>query len=420
MGLFMADDPRKTLLEFTQAEANQLLAGMQAREELLSPYATRNANELRRRYAHYPRYVDDPSAYLVRSPFVMDVDKVLNNPFYNRFADKTQVFSLYRNDDITHRALHLQLVSRIARTLGQALSLNTDLIEAIALGHDMGHTPFGHEGERLLSNLYNERTGRWFNHNVHSVRLLKDICDLNLTLQAYDGMLCHCGEAVSQVYRPNNLSSFEELDDLMEACYTDKGAVARLRPSTLEGCVVRISDILAYVGKDRQDADKLSLGDEFGDGYEEGLLGAQNWQIIKNVTANIVKNSLGKSYLSMDPEVERALKDLKNENYQHIYKPSDTEGGKTFFNEVIGPMMERIYQRLVEDVERDDRTSPIFTDHLLLAPVRRFYESDAVTTDDKVVDYIASMTDDYFIALFEHLFGDDPLNARVVYHPYFE
>ena len=408
-----------SLIEFTSDERAYLLEGMQAREATLSPYATRNADEVRQRYVNYPRYADDPGAYVMRAPFMMDVDKVLHNPFYNRATDKTQVFSLYRNDDITHRSYHLQLVSRIARTLGAALRLNLDLIEAIALGHDMGHTPFGHEGEHLLSDLYHAHTGRYFNHNVHSVRILKDICDLNLTVQSYDGMLCHCGESVSQEYRPNNLRTFAELDALMEGCYTEKAAVGRLRPSTLEGCVVRISDILAYVGKDRQDASKL-LGGAHAIEYRDGLLGSQNWEIIRNVSANIVKNSIGKDYLSMDPEVERALRELKNENYELIYKPSDTQEKKTFFQEVIGPMMERIYERFLADIAAGNEASPVFARHAHLDGVRRFYDTADVSADDLAVDAIAAMTDDYFIALFAHLFPGDPLNDRVTYHPYFE
>lgn len=412
-------DALKALTDFDPAETAYLLEGMRCRDEALSPYATHNADELRKRYVHYPRYKDDQSAYTIRPPFAMDVDKVLNNPFYNRATDKTQVFSLYRNDDITHRSYHLQLVSRIARTLGQALRLNIDLIEAIALGHDMGHTPFGHEGERLLSSIYHERTGRYFNHNVHSVRILKDLCDLNLTVQSYDGMLCHCGEAVSQEYRPHNLSSFEELEAVVEECYVDQSAIKRLRPSTLEGCVVRISDILAYVGKDRQDVRKL-LGGDHDLAYRDGLLGTQNWEIIRNVTANIVKNSIGKDYLSMDPEVERALSELKDENYQLIYKPTDTEERATFFNELIGPMMRRIYERFADDIEHGRTDSPVYTRHLALHPVSRFYAQGTSTVDDMVVDSIAAMTDDYFIALYLHLFPDDPLNSEVKYHSYFE
>ena len=129
-----------------------------------------------------------------RPAYVRDIEKIMNVPYYNRYSYKTQVFSLVRNDDISRRALHVQYVSRIARNIGRLLGLNIDLIEAIALGHDIGHTPFGHAGERALSKLYHEHTGRYFNHNVHSVRVLDNICCQNLSLQTLDGIICHNGE----------------------------------------------------------------------------------------------------------------------------------------------------------------------------------------------------------------------------------
>ena len=107
-----------------------------------------------------------------RPAYVRDVDKIMHSPYYNRYTDKTQVFSFYKNDDITRRALHVQLVSRIARSIGSVLGLNLDLIEAIALGHDIGHTPFGHAGERYISEVYHAETGRYFNHNVHLVKAM--------------------------------------------------------------------------------------------------------------------------------------------------------------------------------------------------------------------------------------------------------
>ena len=133
------------------------------------PHRFDDANVVRReRNPH-----DD--ATLTRPAFARDIEKILNVPAYNRYADKTQVFSFVENDDISRRGLHVQLVSRVARGIGSLLGLNCELIEAIALGHDVGHTPFGHAGERYLSACYHRRTGRYFNHNVHSVRVLDQL-----------------------------------------------------------------------------------------------------------------------------------------------------------------------------------------------------------------------------------------------------
>ena len=129
-----------------------------------------------------------------RPPFVHDIDKILHCPYYNRYTDKTQVFSLIKNDDITRRSLHVQLVSRIARTIGGALNLNLDLIEAIALGHDMGHPPFGHTGEAYLDGLYYAHTGKHFMHNIHSVRVLDVQFPLNISLETLSGIAFHDGE----------------------------------------------------------------------------------------------------------------------------------------------------------------------------------------------------------------------------------
>ena len=152
------------------------------------PVAFKDENAVRRK--------DNPhdESNALRGAFVRDVDKILNCPYYNRYSDKTQVFSLYKNDDITHRSLHVQLVSRIARTIGKALNLNLDLIEAISLGHDVGHTPFGHTGERFLDEQYANHANRRFAHNVHSVRVLDKIFPLNLTLQTLNGIIAHNGE----------------------------------------------------------------------------------------------------------------------------------------------------------------------------------------------------------------------------------
>lgn len=134
-----------------------------------SPYRTDDDAVVRREdFAH-------DRATLTRPAFVRDIEKILNLPAYNRYADKTQVFSFAENDEISRRGLHVQLVSRVARGIGSLLGLNCDLIEAIALGHDTGHTPFGHAGERFLSACYHARTGRTFNHNVHSVRVLDNL-----------------------------------------------------------------------------------------------------------------------------------------------------------------------------------------------------------------------------------------------------
>ena len=167
-------------------------------------------------------------ANIIRTAFIRDIDKIIHCPYYNRYADKTQVFSFYKNDDITRRGLHVQLVSRIARTIGKALGLNLDLIEAIALGHDIGHTPFGHAGEEFLDELLFAHTGRHFSHNIHSVRVLDKIFPYNISLQTLNGIAAHDGEMELSEYYPAQLGGFEEFDKQIEACYIDKKNVRKL------------------------------------------------------------------------------------------------------------------------------------------------------------------------------------------------
>ena len=163
------------------------------------------------------RRIQNPhsSALNLRTPLLRDIDYILHCPYYNRYSDKTQVFSLLKNDDITRRSLHVQLVSRIARTIGTALKLDLDLIEAIALGHDLGHPPFAHIGETFLNEVYHKHTGRYFSHSIQSVRVLDKIFPMNLSLQVLDGIAGHNGELELETYVPGSLSSFEEFDAMM-------------------------------------------------------------------------------------------------------------------------------------------------------------------------------------------------------------
>ena len=353
-------------------------------------------------------------ATVLRPAFVRDIEKIMNCPYYNRYTDKTQVFSLYKNDDLTRRALHVQFVSRIARNIGRLLGLNLDLIEAIALGHDMGHTPFGHAGEAQLSKQYHKRTGKFFNHNVHSVRVLDKIFHYNISLQTLDGILCHNGELELDEYRPSTLTSFEEFDKIFEGCYTTN-TFDHLIPSTLEGCVVRISDIIAYLGKDRQDAERTNLLSD-NDVFNDNAIGAFNAKIINNLIVNIVENSYGKDYIKMDKKYYDALKEGKRENYQHIYMSEDVGSIKN----VIEPMFEKIYARCLSDVLTKDKSSPIYKHHIeYVRNNNKFYKGpdyEEQEPNDIVADYIASMTDDYMIELYGYLFPDEP---RVEYVSYF-
>lgn len=364
----------------------------------------------------------DPShdkANLWRPTFVRDTEKIMHLPAYNRYSDKTQVFSFYHNDDLTRRSLHVQLVSRIARNIGAVLGLNLDLIEAIALGHDIGHTPFGHAGERFLSELYCAETGRYFNHNVHSVRVLDKIFRRNLTLQTLDGILCHNGEFELKEYRPELNKTFEQFDAEIEDCYTiGQPAIKRLVPTTLEGCVVRVCDMIAYVGKDRQDARAAKIIDDSVN-FSNKVIGTQNAAIINNLVVDIIENSYGKDYILLSDEAFNDLKLAKKENNDIIYKNPEIN---TLYDDIIKPMFEELYYRLLSDLKKGDENSLIYRHHISSVLSDFKYRDNKDYLDEKpndiVTDYIASMTDDYFIDLHKYLFPNS--KYRIIYHSYFE
>lgn len=363
-----------------------------------NPHRTSDEDAVRRE----ERPADRSSIW--RPAFVRDVEKILHMPAYNRYAGKTQVFSFRSNDDLSRRGLHVQLVARIARDIGYALGLNCDLIEAIGLGHDLGHTPFGHAGERCLNDVFHERTGRWFFHNVHSVRVLDKLYGRNISLQTLDGALCHNGEYEQRVFELSGLSSFGEFDRVVDECVSGGGAViGHLRPMTLEGCVVRISDIIAYVGRDRQDA--IEAGLLTGDAFEDGLGGAYNSWILTHASADIIEHSYGKDRIEMSEELFAEIRRAKAENYAKIYRSSGIEGERA---EVLARAFELMYERCLDDLHKRDESSFIFRHHITrieeqLAHYGRTYDWQS-DPEQTVVDYIASMTDGYFAELASKFF----------------
>ena len=363
-----------------------------------NPHAFRDESVVRREVNPH----DD--ATLTRPAFARDIEKIINIPAYNRYANKTQVFSFIENDDICRRGLHVQLVSRIARGIGELLGLNVQLIEAIALGHDLGHTPFGHAGERYLSENYEQRTGLSFHHNVQSVRVMDQIYRRNISLQTLDGALCHNGEFAQQVLQLGDTKTFEQLDAAVALCAEDASAIKKLRPSTLEGCVVRVSDMIAYLGKDRADAIDVGIIDSLSI-FESDYIGRSNAQIINNMTVDIVNNSYGRDCIAMSQDAFDDIVRAKRENYEKIYFQ---EGTVSVYENVVQEMFAEMYERLLSDLVAGDESSPVFRHHVKsLVEKSSSIKPDVYLQEEPnriICDYISSMTDSYFIALYHHLF----------------
>lgn len=326
-----------------------------------------------------------------RTPFFRDIDRVIYTLAFQRYSDKTQVFSYKDNDHITKRMIHIQLVSKIARTIGRALGLNEDLIEAASLGHDLGHTPFGHVGEAIINEISIKAGLGYFNHNVHSVRLLMNIENYgrgkDITLQTLDAIMCHNGEFVEGMYIPRNKDSKEFLEEY-EATYKNNGYTKKLVPMTLEGCVVRISDLIAYLGRDIEDAIRMHLV-TFDDLPEniKNTLGTSNKEIVNTITMDIINNSIGKNYIKLSDNVYKAIKELKAFNYQNIYYKAYTNKEK----EDLKTMLNTLYNNYMNDLKNNNLESNILRSYL-----KNMSDEYKKNSHERIViDYIAGMTDDF-------------------------
>ena len=337
----------------------------------------------------------------IRPVFFRDADRIMHSFTYTRYIDKTQVFPFTRNDHITHRVLHVQLVSKIARMIGKALNLNEDLIEAIALGHDVGHTPFGHKGEQFLDEICKREQIGCFKHNAQSVRFLKDIEEINLSLQTLDGILAHNGEMIQDKYKPLPKTKEEFLLEL-KSSFEDESFDKKIVPMTLEGCVVRISDIIAYIGRDIEDA--IIVGTIKSEDIPEDIvrvLGNNNSIIVDTITKDIIKNSIGKDYISFSKEVFEAMAKLKKWNYENIYTSEDACKNESIIREYFNKLFE-VYLRYLEEENDDNNLSKKNIKEFVEQRSKEYLE----TTNKKriVIDYLAGQTDHYFLRECEYNF----------------
>ena len=361
---------------------------MHKKDEFLSPYASKNEEGLRL----------NQESQDIRPNYFRDIDRIIYSLSYTRYIDKTQVFSHKENDHISKRMTHVQMVSKIARTIGRALSLNEDLIEAAALGHDLGHPPFGHTGEAILNKISLELGLGYFNHNIQSVRTLLKIENQgkgsNLCLQTLDAIMCHNGEIELAEYYPvsKDIETFLQEYNLS---YQDNNIIKKLRPMTLEGCIVRVSDIIAYIGRDIEDAIRLGITtkDDIPQNIKN-ILGDNNRDIINTIILDIITNSYQKPYIKISPNIFTAIKELKKFNYENIYYKANT-------NEDIN-QYEMMFRKLIEvycyQLQNNKEEETIYQSYLnhMSKEYRQNNSNYRI-----IIDYIAGMTDDYFKKQYE-------------------
>ncbi len=330
-----------------------------------------------------------------RTCFSVDRDRILHSGAYRRYQGKTQVFSFSNlfDEEMTNRSLHTTYVSQISRTIGRVLGLNLELIEAIALGHDLGHTPFGHDGEKALSYCCEDYDIGEFHHNVESLYIVDYVAKhgqgLNLTFQVRDGIISHDGEVHNTSLHPNRNKTEADLNKYIEMKKVG-GNDPEWMPATLEGCVVRITDTIAYIGQDIEDAIRYNIlkrEDLPRDCVE--YLGDRNSVIIDTLIKSVIQNSYEKDFVSFDDETSSYLKKLKDFNYERIYKNDLVKSG----NGIIDRAVRLLFDKYITDIKNGNKESKVFV-HFLNTKNDEYM--DRFSHPEMVRDFIATMTDRYF------------------------
>lgn len=333
----------------------------------------------------------------IRPIFFRDIDRIIHSSGYARYIDKTQVYSFVQNDHITRRVLHVQLVSKIARTIGRSLILNEDLIEAMALGHDIGHTPFGHKGESILNEICKEENIGAFCHNAQSVRELQTMEGLNISLQTLDGILAHNGEILINKYTYNPQKTKEEFEEELKRTFQTDNYSKQIRPMTLEGCVVRLSDVIAYIGRDIEDAIKVGVITREDIPKEiTKILGDTNSNIVDALIKDVIINSYDKPYLMFSEEVFEKLIKLKDWNYKTIYESDMANKNYEKIDKLFKPLYNKYLEKL-QNGEYKTLEGEDFSEKNLYEFIRKMNENEDFNIKRAVIDYIAGQTDKFFL-----------------------
>jgi dGTPase len=366
-----------------------------ASDDKLSKYATKNGDCIKVKES-----TSEVDEFDIRWPFEEDIDRVLYCKSYQRYVDKTQALSFFSNVHISKRSIHVQWVSRIARQIGRALNLNLDLIEATALGHDLGHAPYGHVGEKALDEMAQAYHYGYFTHNANSVRNIlfieREGTGYNVSLQVLDGILCHNGEMLSRKYMPDSDKTVAQFWQEYEACWREKDASLKIRPMTLEGCVVRVSDVISYIGKDIEDAIKVGIiSEEDIPSDVVSILGSNNKMIMNRLVGDIVIHSYQKPYLKFSEEVFEALQKLMHFLSTNVHNHPVLVAENKKLIRMVQELYEVYYIQLL-DTQKD---YPI---HQFVAKMNPEYRnSDPALI---VLDYISGMTDGYVLRSYKDIF----------------
>jgi len=395
---------------------------LEARQMNWNPFATKNEDAIREFKSH-------PD---VRPDYSRDGDKILHSWSFTRYLGKTQVFFTRTYDMMSSRIIHVQIVSKVARHIGRVLGFNQDLIEAIALGHDIGHPPYGHVGEEMLSKISAAGGMGYYWHNYQSIRWLHEIEVHNLTLQTLDGILCHNGESKSFEVTTAPVKTFEDMRKEMARIQStnSKEVLSSIQPMTPEGCIVRLCDVIAYIGRDIEDAILLKVlrRDEIPE-EASAVIGSTNRQIINSLVndllqafiddyPDLIAAGLGQKKFTVrndnllrfrfSPDIRQALSKLMSFNYERIYLYPEFVEKK----ELNGPRIEILYNHYLDEFKKQKQDSEIFTDHIkfteeYLASRNKTTRYGQTEPPELIVrDFLAGMTERYFEGLYEKIRGE--------------
>jgi dGTPase len=360
--------------------------------QLLSPFAAKNDEAFRKNAEKDIHY---------RPPFALDRDRIFYSGAFRRYTGKTQViyFVSLLDEQLTSRSFHTLSVAQISKTIGRFLSLNTDLIESIALGHDLGHPAFGHDGEMFLSRVSKKYGIGKFHHNIQSLRVVDTIAKkgqgLNLTFQTRDGILSHNGEVHNQILEPDKNKTEKDFTEYIHKM--ESGEQVDIKPATLEGCVVRLTDTIAYIGQDIEDAIRIGIikRDDLPQNVTD-VLGSYNGQIIETLVNDVVETSYNKSYISFSEEISELLYKLKQFNYQYIYNNPKLNTN----HRRIEQGFDILFSFYLDALKRRDTNSEIFV-HFLNSKYNTYLDNNS--DELKVRDFLAGMTDRYFTRVLQKI-----------------
>lgn len=366
------------------------------REKLLSPFAFRSRESRGRRFSEEP--------CTVRSDFERDTGRIIYSQAFRRLRHKTQVFFNPQNDHICSRIEHVIYVNYIASTIARALNLNLDLVQAISLGHDIGHSPFGHSGEKTLDACVKKiDPDLYFRHEMQSLRVADLLAarsgrpgeGLNLSFEVRDGIVSHCGETYSE-YKlyPDR----KKTDDSILLRHSGHHPM----PATLEGCVVRIADKIAYVGRDIEDAARAGIM-EFEDipPAITSTLGSTNSQIIHTLVTDIIHNSLNKDAIILSDESGLAMEALLKENVQRIYQSDKIKKYEIRVRTTVEGLFDALMSFLSDPKKSIAPGNPVFAG---LAEYSLAYPDPDAPAVMIVTDYISGMTDSFANKCYESIY----------------